>query len=215
MLEKFSKRKQPTNVQRGEDYRKKISESMKRKWEDPTYRARALKGIKSAIKKKAPNSVSRTLKKKKKKKKVVVKKKNSTQLNGQLKKKKKKKVTRIKKVSPKTIEKGEKEKDGKTLNLPKFVGKDEEERMRVSQMKDQRRDLYDLLYGEEERADLKAQQTSNGQTGNKDGVGGDDDATISDDEVDAFIDLIEDEEEDFNIDDFDPYGLDELEQSRY
>ena len=71
----------------------------------------------------------------------------------------------------------------------------------VSKMKDERRDLYDLLYGEEERASSKKSMEEN-----TDHV-----AVYEDNDYSS---LFEDED-DFDIDDFDPYGLDELEQSRY
>merc|ERR1712071_296619 len=100
--------------------------------------------------------------------------------------------------------------------LSKF-GENEEEKKRLTRMKDQRRDLYDLLYGEEERAEQKSNlDKTQDNTSDDDNIH--DIQNNIEFEAKTYIEMFgdaDDEEDDFDIEEFDPYGLDELEQSRF
>jgi len=229
MMDKMAKRKPPSNNSRGDEYRKKISESMKKKWEDPNYRAKALDGMQTSNKKRTPSvrkkKVSSGLKKKKKKKKKVTV--EAVMLEPAIKTSpapEEKKATNTKSTSTTTPKKKKrKNRKKKKKNQPtsdstslpsSLIVENSEEKKRVSKMKDERRDLYDLLYGEEEREeqqhnlDLSSDSTNDEDFAKKISH---EESSIKND----YTSLFEDDEEDFNIDDFDPYGLDELEQQRF
>merc|ERR1712071_1816 len=173
MMEKIANRRAAPST-RGDDYRRKISESMKRKWEDPNYRAKAVKGMSNAAKGRV-ESTTDSPQKKPKKKPVVKKTKEkttSTSIKKDTTKSEKPKIsitpvpmlTKVPVATPGVVKKKRRRKSTSSSTstptsktpvkkkkpvLSKF-GENEEEKKRLTRMKDQRRDLYDLLYGEED-----------------------------------------------------------------
>lgn len=157
MMEKFKKRK-TSSGSRGQAHREKISAAMKKKWMDEEYRKRATDGMAKgrekmsntirAVKPVAPkkprvkkatkglSSVQPLTKgagkktAKKRKKKSTTKKKSTAKLTA---------VEPITKTSKKTVVKEE--------------PKEPEPDGSISRLREERRDLYDLLYGDEEDDD--------------------------------------------------------------
>lgn len=240
MMEKIANRRAAPST-RGDDYRRKISESMKRKWEDPNYRAKAVKGMSNAAKGRV-ESTTDSPQKKPKKKPVVKKTKEkttSTSIKKDTTKSEKPKIsitpvpmlTKVPVATPGVVKKKRRRKSTSSSTstptsktpvkkkkpvLSKF-GENEEEKKRLTRMKDQRRDLYDLLYGEEERAEQKSNlDKTQDNTSDDDNIH--DIQNNIEFEAKTYIEMFgdaDDEEDDFDIEEFDPYGLDELEQSRF
>ena len=196
--------------------RAKISEAMKKKWQDQEYRKKALKGMEtyreslppkpkkkrivsraaSTIKLDDVFAVTPMQKGAKKKRKRAVKMASTSAKKAKVKKKKKKKKSTVKLAATAQVMKGGvKEKNGK-----KKEKKDDGD---ISRMREERRDLYDLLYGDEpEDVDdgdeditpvipdpLESESAAMALFGGGVGVG---------------VDL-----DDENLDDYDPYGLDD------
>lgn len=193
--------------------RAKISEAMKKKWQDQEYRKKALKGMESyreslppkPEKKRIVSKAAATIqlddvfavapmqKGTKKKRKRAVKVVSSSAKKAKAKKKKAKKSSVKLATTAKVMKGGVKEKNGKNKNKPKDDGD-------ISRMREERRDLYDLLYGDEsEEADdeedfnavipdsLESEADTMALFGGGVGVNLDDE----------------------NLDDYDPYGLDD------
>merc|ERR1712071_572445 len=240
MMEKIANRRAAPST-RGDDYRRKISESMKRKWEDPNYRAKAVKGMSNAAKGRV-ESTTDSPQKKPKKKPVVKKTKEkttSTSIKKDTTKSEKPKIsitpvpmlTKVPVATPGVVKKKRRRRSTSSSTstptsktpvkkkkpvLSKF-GENEEEKKRLTRMKDKRRDLYDLLYGEEERAEQKSNLDKT-----QDNTSDDDNIHDIQNKIEfeskTYIQMFgdaDDEEDDFDIEEFDPYGLDELEQSRF
>ena len=213
--------------------RQKISDAIKKKWQDEDYRQRAMKGMEESRIKRAPIKKKTSKKttvlksdtvvavkpvlakkriiKKKTKRVTSRRKKASTQLfketrsllRGSVEKKKTKRKTKIKKASASSdvMDESVSPSDKKKKSTPKKDGD-------ISRMREERRDLYDLLYGDETSSGKKNELVVNGagKLLDDDDQGGSlllekptslsffsDSATLDDE----------------NLDDYDPYGLDD------
>ncbi len=211
--------------------RKKISEAMKKKWQDAQYRKNAMEGMEKyrdsqPVKPKKPKIRAATIKveevtavtpmttakmKKKKSRSKKVQVGSATSLAAKsVKKKKKKKKAVKKKKSTVTLA------DSATpSDTPVAKTKKKKEKLKddgdISRMREERRDLYDLLYGDEPGA-----------------MDDDDDDDDEDFDVSGVIDITKELEvkdptdspslsfftgtaqlDDENLDDFDPYNLDD------
>jgi hypothetical protein len=203
--------------------RQKISDAMKKKWQNAEYRAKTLKGMEAYREaqppkpKKMVSKAASTIKlddvfavapmkkgaKKKRKRKVTVGSTNAAKKKKKTKKKKKKataasavKLATTAKVMKSGIEK--KPKNGKGKAKLKDDGD-------ISRMREERRDLYDLLYGDEGGASSSEEDEEEELTF---------DPLLPDPSTDpenaalqyfaGSADL-----DDENLDDFDPYGLDD------
>lgn len=174
MMEKFKKRRKPSG-RLGESQRKKISETMKLKWQDDKYRNKALQGMEKYRKNMPPrlavpkqsvpknNSVGQSRngvssisayapqKKKttrKKKKKTVVKDKDSTSsVNSS------RKVTRSRttpsKSSPVNAVQPIAKSVAKKKKRKKKAAKKLKDDGNIERLREERRDLFDLLYGDD------------------------------------------------------------------
>jgi len=230
MMERMAQRKQPSDMSRGTEYRRKISESMKKKWEDPTYRERAVKGMAIATKKKtggvtrkkSPSAKgsgsSESVKKKKKKKKkaadgAIVGKATAVGPNARISDAPLSplKISEVPKKKKRTSASAGTKKKKKKKTKKKTSTEDTS----VTQMKEENRDLYELLYGEEERAEQKSNSDLPKDDDSDDLNMSSSSSNDVDIDTDAYNDFFGDDEDDFDIDDYDPYGLDELEQSRF
>ena len=221
MMEKFANRRASSGT-RDESHRQKISAAMKKKWMDEEYRRRATEGMAkgresasnkvtlakpvppkekvkamgaAAIKALTPASAVQVAKKKKsatKKKTTKRKKKASTKQKG----------TKIEAVKPiKSSDVPAKPKKAKPKpDKPAGDGC-------ISRMREERRDLYDLLYGDEEDSHGDGGSGSNGDQGRP--VTGEPPAMLSSSTMagrssSSMAALLA---EDDDLDDFDPYGL--------
>lgn len=199
MVDKMQNRKTP---QIDKAYREKISETMKEKWQDPEYRKKTLAGMHNSLQERAPKKTAPRKKKGssvkgselqgvrmmqpiatrepgKKKKKAVRKKKspnvNVSGVNGsvdELPTVQTKAQTKAKKKKRKAKKKKSKEPDGS-----------------VNRLREERRDLFDLLYGDEPFE------------------GDEDNDDENDDNASSLTSLFNLGDED--LDSFDPYGLDD------
>ena len=177
MIKSMKKRKTPT-VANSKAQREKISEAMKKKWQDASYRQKAIDGMEKyrenlppkpqkikAVTRTSANAVDRiiamtpiTIEGKKKKRsgtKVKVssvtagvlsaKKKVSSVTAGVLSAKKKKVKSKVKLASM-----AEKKEGGPNVKVVKETPtKELKDDGDISRMREERRDLYDLLYGDE------------------------------------------------------------------
>jgi len=201
--------------------RDKISAAMKKKWQDESYRQKTIKGMEkyrdSLPPKEVKPKVIRTVKTdemtavtpltKRKSKTSKVKVRVSSATAGVTKTKKKKKATKTKVALAQTLK--------KTDNIPapeKEKTKELNDDGDISRMREERRDLYDLLYGDE------------GESG---GDGDDEEEEPSPTPGVLDLDLLQDDGEgppssnpnelfngiadldDDNLDDYDPYNLDD------
>ena len=173
MLEKFQNRKKTQSSSKALEHRQKISDAMKRKWRDDEYRKKALRGMakqrdsapprlvkpvqpkqpKGAVKKADP--LKQTVKKKrKKKKKSVVKKKTSiaSKDSGDNVKLDAPSVSAVEPMSAKAAR-----------EIPTESLKEEEELPEgsIERLRRDRKDLYDLLYGDDD--DMTASPAHNGE----------------------------------------------------
>lgn len=194
MMEKINSRQ--TNFKHDDAHREKISQAMKKKWQDEEYRSKALKSIQ---RRKNPEPATRTAKRK-----SAVKGSTSSKaadvrmvepiIKGGAKKtktakRKRKKVIRLVEkgedvVSATTVTKVTKVKPttkGKKASPKKQNKKKKEPDGSVNRLREERRDLFDLLYGDEddEANENEAPQSKDFSLGDED------------------------------LDSFDPYGLDD------
>jgi len=186
-------------VKRDAEYRKKISDAMKAKWQDKSYRDKTLSSIKrraEAMAKLRPPKPARTPRKKTqtvqlakvakprmpRRRRVARNAPKEIGENGELlpgeTKKVKKKVKR-KSTNKPTSGPSKKKKKSKRSKEPDGS---------INRLRDERRDLYDLLYGDEDSGDEDSIVSKQPATG-----------------IAAMLDL-----GDENLDNFDPYGLDDF-----
>ena len=204
--------------------RQRISEAIKKKWQDEEYRQRAMKGMEESRGKRAPakrKPAKKTTRSKKVEKKDTVvavepvKKvkrrvtRSKTQTNSITNKKtvvkKKTRKKKIKKKVPKpNVSVAEQISKKKIKVIPKPKKKEKKSDGDIDQMREERRDLYDLLYGDE-----TSSRVDNGMSV----INGSDEFLANDDEGERLLTkkplslafLADDED----LDEFDPYGLED------
>ena len=224
MMEKFANRKLQSG-KRGDEHRRKISAAMKRKWMDEEYRSRATAGMakgqkatKPRIKAVQPVKASITayvkgiqtlpvkgiqllqpmqpvapvamkgkVKKKVTKKKGVKKKSSTTTKSG----------SNVQAVKPITSSSSKRKSSNKASSSEKQ--QELKEDGSISRLREERRDLYDLLYGDEDD-DNKDSKPINGVSGPS---GGNKPVVAGSNSMSSFMKM----EDDDDLDDFDPYGL--------
>ena len=209
MLDKFSTRE--NNIDYGQSHREKISRAMKAKWKDPEYREKTLKSIsrrQTQPKRERPAKKVSAKKAKLRKAKGATKKSDGVTMLEPLEplteapKKKKRKVAKRKKAV-RILEKGEEatavaaKPKKKNAAIKKTAARTKQSKPKepdgsVNRLKEERRDLFDLLYGDEDH-----------DNGPEDG----DDYDYDDDEMKPTSAMFSLEDED--LDSFDPYGLDD------
>ena len=196
MMDKMKNRKKPDSDVRDDSYRKKISDAMKARWQDPEYRNKAVSAIRqrsqTTTKHRDPAEVKRSPSKKRvpkevtaegaylvsaiqvqqKPKRLVKPVPTSTRGDQQPVMKKTRKVNKVNlggyQSEAEVVKSSKKEPDGS-----------------INRLREERRDLFDLLYGEEEEEDTDSEMAVHGVPNSK-------------------FDL-----EDGDLDAFDPYGLDD------
>jgi NUMOD3 motif len=209
MMEKIRSRKNSA-LERNEEYRRKISEAMKIKWQDDNYRNRTVTSIRENVVKKVKEQTPKAVKVKKPTKgetvtkskvrlaKVAIPKQQSREQvpieldeNGEIlapkmkkvKKKKKKKIVNVKAVSPLTP--GQPRSPAVTKVKKVLKENTKEPDGSINRLRDERRDLYDLLYGDEDfETDVMESFPGDG--------------------ISTLLDM-----EDDNLERFDPYGLED------
>ncbi len=162
MMEKFSKRR--TSPSRELSHRKKISEAMKRKWMDEEYRKRATEGM--AKGRESVKAVKPIQPKGSKKRSTVSAAKKSTPVKMKTvttKKQKKKKKSSTKKsvvegdyivaVKPLPPHSSTLKKPISKVSSTSKIQEEVEGDGSISRLREERRDLYDLLYGDEDEDD--------------------------------------------------------------
>lgn len=218
MMEKFKDRKARSGP-RDQTHRQRISEAMKRKWMDEEYRKRATEGMNKGRENLASQvKAARPLKPKMPQKPTYVQsmkplsplktrtvlKTTTTSSSIQTKKKKKKAATKkksssgIEAVKPKTP----------TTSTPRKKKPTKKEKEQppdgsISRMREERRDLYDLLYGDEEDGNGGKDNASMGKgmmNGESNLLG----AGLMTGEKNTMAALLGDDDD---LDEFDPYGL--------
>ena len=214
MLDKIANRKNPT-AEYGDTRRDAISKAMKLKWQDQEYRKKAIDGIskkQAELAKTRPVQPKQAAKKKpiKGSKKEVVRMveplsaENVGSQNKQVKKKKRKKSIRI-------LESGEEPVVAKALSkgspkrkkaAPKKAKKKEPDGS-VNRLREERRDLFDLLYGDEDNDDNDDDDDGDGSDDGRD----DDEEDDENQTGTGFVDLDLGDED---LDAFDPYGLEDF-----
>eukprot|EP00541_Cyclophora_tenuis_P011015 CAMPEP_0116557440 /NCGR_PEP_ID=MMETSP0397-20121206/9242_1 /TAXON_ID=216820 /ORGANISM="Cyclophora tenuis, Strain ECT3854" /LENGTH=399 /DNA_ID=CAMNT_0004082899 /DNA_START=79 /DNA_END=1278 /DNA_ORIENTATION=+ len=204
MMEKMSNRTH-ANGSQNPSFREKVSAAMKAKWQDPEYRAKTLTKIRERAEmmrlSRPPKPPRVKKKKKKKKKKLISLLKPGTRLRlGKRRRRVKKSPVldengnvvkaQIAKKTSKPVKKNTTVK-GSVTRLEalqpgrassKTSRKEKEPDGSINRLRDERRDLYDLLYGDDD----------------------DDDYDDDDDDDDDDSSILDDED----LDSFDPYGLD-------
>jgi hypothetical protein len=194
--------------------REKISAAMKKKWQDAEYRSKALKGMEEYRDKLPPrpkkqprvSKLASTIKlddifmvtpmKKGAKKKRVNKSIKVNNSKAKTVKKSKTKKKKTKKSSVKLVEASETDN-----NQPQHNGKSSSEESDILRMREERRDLYDLLYGDEQETVVSDEEENINQVIS-------DPLSESSNPALAFFSGMELDDE--NLDDFDPYGLDDV-----
>ena len=172
MLEKFRNRKSNQSSSKAMEHRQKISEAMKKKWREEEYRKNALRGMakqrrdapprlvkpvqpKGVVKKVDP--LKQRMKRKKKKKKSTVKKKTSVVGSSKVQDNDEnvKLEASISAVEPMSAEAARK--------IPTETIQPEEELPEgsIERLRRDRKDLYDLLYGDDE--DVTESPATNGE----------------------------------------------------
>jgi hypothetical protein len=169
MIKSMKKRKTPTSAN-SKAQREKISEAMKKKWQDASYRQKAMDGMEKyrdnlppkpqklkAVTRTSANAVDRIIAmtpitiggKKKKRSGTKVKVSSVTAGVASAKKKKVKTISKSK-SKVKLVSTAEKKDGGPSVKVVKEAPteklKDDGD---ISRMREERRDLYDLLYGDE------------------------------------------------------------------
>jgi NUMOD3 motif len=194
MMDKMKNRKKPDTDVRDDSYRKKISEAMKARWQDPEYRNKAVSAIRqrsqTAAKHRDPATVKRSPSKKRVPKEVTAE--GAFLVTPIQVKQKLKRV--VKQVA--TTTRGDQRPDVKKTRKVNKINLDgdqsdaivvksakKEPDGSINRLREERRDLFDLLYGEEE--DTESEMAIHGAPNSK-------------------FDL-----EDGDLDAFDPYGLDD------
>mmetsp|Transcript_88501 Transcript_88501/g.247532 ORF Transcript_88501/g.247532 Transcript_88501/m.247532 type:complete len:191 (+) Transcript_88501:2-574(+) len=189
MLEKMKKNRKSPSVT--EDYRDKISKAMKAKWQDADYREKTLNGIAKHSKSLNRKPRSTPTQPRGSAKEVQVMKPlapgEAVQKVKKVRKKKQKSVTAKKDGSVKAV-------TSKSAGNSKVPAKKraKEPDGSVNRLREERRDLFDLLYGDE-------QFSADSGAGNRDLPGND-----QLDRTSTRFDL-----GDEDLDSFDPYGLDD------
>ena len=217
MMEKFATRK-PKEGKRNDEHRRKISEAMKRKWADETYRRRATEGMakgrrstggmtavaprtmKGAATKSGGRGdlVALTPVKAVKSGKVKVKVKRKKKKKASVKKKKRKSTGNLSAVKAMTSP-GVKKKETKVEE--EVIDEDGS----ISRLREERRDLYDLLYGDDDSEDDAGGKgrpvSGSGEGGSGMLLSAGMMAGVSSNTMAALLG------DDDDLDDFDPYGL--------
>lgn len=211
MMEKIRNRR-AASKNRDDDYRRKISEAMKAKWQDDDYRNKTTSSIRQRTSVVAKARPEKQQKKPKKPPRVNPESKvRLAQVVGPAKtveatkrsprevdedgepivKTKVKKVRKVKKVAVKLAvpltsngNVGSAD-DGPVKKKTETAKKVKEPDGSITRLRDERRDLYDLLYGDDEDSDSVESPPANG--------------------ISAMLDL-----EDANLDTYDPYGLEDF-----
>jgi len=215
MMKKIATRK-PKDGKRNDEHRRKISEAMKRKWADETYRRRATEGMakgrRSAgeIRAVAPRTMKGAAKKTGGRGDLLALTPVKAVKPGKIKvKKKKSKKTSVKKKKRKSTGNLSAVKAMTSPGVKKTDTKVEEEVIdedgSISRLREERRDLYDLLYGDDD-SDDDAGGKGRPVSGSSDGGSGmllsaGMMAGVSSNTMAALLG------DDDDLDDFDPYGL--------
>lgn len=227
-------KKRNMSVSTSKTQRQKISEAIKKKWQDEEYRQRAMKGMEVSREKRSPIKKKKTPKKptvkkdavtavkpvtkKKIKRKTKTKRLKSQTLSQAGSVAKKMSSTSVKKTSRKTTIKKKAPNpsvvmvesvsvsDEKKDPVPKK--KEKKKDGDISRMREERRDLYDLLYGDEAASSKDNELVMNGSGK----LLADDDQGSSmllekPTSLSFFSDSAALDDEDLN--DYDPYGLDD------
>mmetsp|Transcript_21756 Transcript_21756/g.45765 ORF Transcript_21756/g.45765 Transcript_21756/m.45765 type:complete len:684 (-) Transcript_21756:103-2154(-) len=234
MMEKFSKRR--TSSSRDQSHRKKISEAMKRKWMDEEYRKRATDGMAkgresvkavkpikpkgakkrstiSVAKKATPVKMTTVTTKRQKKKKKKLSTKKSTVKGGS-----------VMAVKPLTPQSSTLKKTSSKVSSTSKVEEEFEGDGSILRLREERRDLYDLLYGDDDDDDedvsflmKPAINNDSGHGTNKNKGRAVMEPSLSNPVTDggnqftatgAMSSFLFGDDED--LDDFDPYGLDNV-----
>ncbi len=209
---KQNNKKRSTTTSR--EQREKISEAMKRKWQDDEYRSKTLKGMEEYRENLPPkpkkqtrvSKLASTIKlddiymvtpiKKAAKKKLVNKSFKVSGSKAATVKKSKTKKKKAKKSNVKLVDESE-----TTNSQPQHNGKSSSEESDILRMREERRDLYDLLYGDEQETIVSDEEDDFNQVSS-------DPLSESSNPALAFFGGMELDDE--NLDDFDPYGLDDI-----
>ena len=210
MMEKIRSRRTASN-ERDEEYRRKISEAMKVKWQDEEYRNRTTSSIRQraleSVKVRPPKEPKQKSPKKSKssgnkvrlaqvalpRKPTEVKRRAPVEVDeeGQpiikvkVKKVKKKQKVAVKMVAPLTADGDVGLDEIPVKKKVESAKKTKEPDGSINRLRDERRDLYDLLYGDDDEEESNESLPASG--------------------IAALLDL-----EDENLDTFDPYGLEDF-----
>jgi len=227
MMDSMKDRKSPSATA-SQTQRDKISAAMKKKWKDKDYRKKTIQGMEkyrdslppkpdkpvvakvaSTIKIDGIVAVAPMKKSKKKKRKAS---KVTVSAGEGVKKKKKKRAVKKKKASAKSkvsLAKISKKKDGPVpVEASKETVKDDGD---ISRMRTERRDLYDLLYGDEGDSNDEEIEEEPGQAPgvlDLDLSQNEDDVPATEGGLSQFFSGTSDLDDD-DLDDFDPYNLDD------
>lgn len=237
MLKSMKKRKTPS-VANSRAQREKISEAMKKKWQDAGYRKKAMEGMEKyrdnlppkpqktkAVTRTSANAVDRIIamtpitigakKMKRRGTKVKVSSATAGVINATKKKVKSKVKTKTKAKSKVKLASTAEKKNGPKIVKEKTT-KEVKDDGDISRMREERRDLYDLLYGDEGDAANEEDEESIIEAPSPGVIDIDLLAVENEDEPDngepkglsnlftGVADLDDD-----NLDDFDPYNLDD------
>jgi NUMOD3 motif len=202
MLEKMSKRRRSPDV--SDEYRQKISISMKKKWQDPEYRAKTIDAMtknldsgerksRAALPAKPPRAANKS-------KKVTEVRMMQPLAPGEARKKAvgipRKKVGVVPSAAPVQVVTRHPPAE-KKQTLPK---RKVEPDGSVNRLREERRDLFDLLYGDEASLHETAQEDEDSETHDSSEV-----------DTDSLLDNLSSRFDfgDEDLDSFDPYGLDD------
>ena len=207
MMEKIKNRKKPENGIRSESYRNKVSEAMKARWQDPEFRTKALSAIRERSQEAANNRpTTRLVKRREPKPKTSTSTKSTkvVMLEPILAPRKKVAKTDQKKAPPRNSNdepvlkrrkvkkvKGAKPETSSSAGTSEVavpvVSVKKEPDGSINRLREERRDLFDLLYGDDPEDD----KTEDSQVAIK---------ALQSDKFGL---------DDGDLDDFDPYGLDD------
>lgn len=204
-----------------ESQKAKISAAMKKKWQDKEYRAKAMKGMveyRESLPVKAEKTkivsqaaatiklddvfavapIQKATKKKKMKGSITVSSTNANSVKQTGKTKKKRKKKSVVKLAETT----DMLQNSDLTDIKNGKAKEKKDDGDISRMREERRDLYDLLYGDEPEVEIVSEEEDFSPVLP-------DPLSDSSNSAIAFFgddnDLLDDE----NLDDFDPYGLDD------
>ncbi|KAL7541044.1 hypothetical protein ACHAXR_010585 [Thalassiosira sp. AJA248-18] len=222
MMEKFATRRASTGTGRDDSHRKKISDAMKKKWMDEEYRRRATEGMAKGresaardlarkaipLQPQLPKSRPSTLKAMSPIRTATAIKSKS--LSSTKAKKKKKKAATKRKISTATpvkpINKKSSSSPTTAIKARKKPSKKEQEAQQpdgsISRLREERRDLYDLLYGDEDDDDNNGDSSGDEDSDNNNGLSSG--MMVAGASSNVMAALLADDDD---LDDFDPYGL--------